>query len=187
MLRKIFLADKEVFKRIRANDRTVLGELFIVNEKPISSYIQKNGGSLEDAQDYLQEAIIILWQKVNSETLELSAKISTYLFAIARNKWMAESRRRKKHDYNSTQLEKISTNNDSLLDLIGEEEKNAVHDALQKLGSPCRELLLMYYFEERKMAEIARLLHFANSDVVKSKKYQCKKALEELLEKYINK
>ena len=187
MLRKIFLPDKEVLKRIRENDRTVLGELFIVNEKPIASYIQKNGGSLSDAQDYLQEAIIILWQKVNSATLELTAQISTYLFAIAKNKWMAESRRRKKHDYDVKKLEKISTNNDSLSDLIEDEEKNVLKGALQKIGSPCKELLLMYYFEERKMADIAVRMNFANSDVVKTKKYQCKKALEELLKKLINK
>lgn len=187
MLRKIFLPDKEVLKRIKTNDRTVLGELFIINEKPIASYIQKNGGSFSDAQDYLQDAIIILWQKVNSETLDLSAKISTYLFAIAKNKWMAESRRRKKHDYDIEKLEKLSTNNDSLLDIIEDEENSALKGALQKIGSPCKELLLMYYFEERKMADIAVRMNFANSDVVKSKKYQCKKALEEILKKFINK
>lgn len=186
MLRKIILSDKDVLRRIKENDRTVLGELFIVNEKPIVTYIRKNGGSLSDAQDYLQEAIIILWQKVNSETLELSARISTYLFAIAKNKWMAESRRRQKHDYDMDKLEKISTHSDGLIEVIEDEEKNAVKDALEKVGSPCKELLLLYYFEERKMADIAKLMNFANSDVVKAKKYQCKKALEELLKKFIN-
>lgn len=187
MLRKIFLSDREVLRRIRANDRTVLGELFIVNEKPVTVYILKNGGSISDAQDYLQEAIILLWQKVNSGTLQLTAKINTYLFAIAKNKSMAESRRKKKHDYDLTKLENISTNTNGLTGIIEDEEKHAVQRALEDVGSPCKELLLMYYFEERKMAEIARLLKFANSDVVKAKKYQCKKTLEKLLKQLLQK
>ena len=100
---------------------------------------------------------------------------------------MAESRRRKKHDYDIAKLEKLSTNHDGLLKVIEDEEKKAVRDALEKVGSPCRELLLMYYFDERKMADIAKLLKFANSDVAKAKKYQCKKALEKLLIQFINK
>ncbi|MGB6649412.1 MAG: sigma-70 family RNA polymerase sigma factor, partial [Bacteroidota bacterium] len=52
------------------------------------------------------------------------------------------------------------------------------------LGEPCRTLLLLFYWEERSMGEIAVELGFANADTAKSKKYQCKKALEKLLAPY---
>ena len=106
MLKRIFLSDKEILKRIQVNDRTILGELFITNERAITSYIKRNGGSNSDAQDLIQDAIIILWQNINAGRFELSAKVNTYLFAIAKNKWMAESRRRKKFDHNALNLEK---------------------------------------------------------------------------------
>jgi len=182
MLNRIFLSNKEILKRIQGNDRTILGELFVTNEQAITSYIKRNGGNSSDAQDLLQEAIIILWQNINARKFELSAKVSTYLFAIARNKWMAESRRRKKYDYNVINIEEKANETNSLNELIDDEEKNIVTEALQQLESPCKELLLLFYFEERKMADIAEILNFANSDVAKAKKYQCKKALEKLLQ-----
>ena len=52
---------------------------------------------------------------------------------------------------------------------------------MDKISLICRKILILFYFEERNMADIARLLKFANADVVKAKKYQCKKALEEAM------
>ena len=178
---KILLSDKEIIKRIQANDRTILGEIYLSNEHSIASYIKKNGGDSSDVQDLIQEAIIILWQKINAGQFELTAKISTYLFAIAKNKWMAESRRRKKYDHNILNIEQKAGTDNSLNAMINSEQKHMITQALEKLDSPCKELLLLFYFEERKMADIAGILNFANSDVAKAKKYQCKKALEKLL------
>jgi RNA polymerase sigma factor (sigma-70 family) len=68
------------------------------------------------------------------------------------------------------------------LDMMMEEERTAgLTAAMEKLEGRCRELLLLYYYEERSMEEIASTLGFANADTAKSKKYQCKKALERLL------
>ncbi len=181
MLKRIILSDKEIVKRIKANDRTVLGELYIINERLIRGYIKNHGGGQAEIQDLLQEAIIVLWQKINSGQFELNAKISTYLFAIAKNKWMAEMRRRKKFDHNIESLENKSDGINSLENIIDDEQKNLLTKALEKLEPPCKELLLLFYFEERNMTEIAKLLNFANSNVAKAKKYQCKKALEKLV------
>ena len=185
MLKKIFHSDKEIIKRIRTNDRSVLGEIFLMNQKPVISYIKKNGGDQSDAQDMLQEAIIVLWQNITSGHYEQTARISTYLFAIAKNKWMAESRRRHKLDFDLQKAEILNKPENSLDMVVENEENEIVNRALLELGSPCRELLLMFYFEERKMEEIAALLGFANRDVVKAKKYQCKKALQKILNNYI--
>jgi RNA polymerase sigma factor (sigma-70 family) len=57
----------------------------------------------------------------------------------------------------------------------------AVQKAMEQIGNPCRDLLLLFYWEEQSMEEIAVKLGFANADTVKSKKYQCKKSLEHLL------
>lgn len=65
--------------------------------------------------------------------------------------------------------------------LAGSDMAAAVAAALDRLGEPCRTLLLLYYWEERSMEEIAAQLKFANADTAKSKKYQCKKALERIL------
>jgi len=41
---------------------------------------------------------------------------------------------------------------------------------------------MLYYFEERSLEEITKILKFSNTNVTKSKKYQCKKSLESVLQ-----
>jgi RNA polymerase sigma factor (sigma-70 family) len=66
-------------------------------------------------------------------------------------------------------------------DLMQTELSAAIAAAVAKLGEPCRTLLVLFYWEERSLQEIAQQMHFANTDTVKSKKYQCKKSLEKIL------
>ncbi len=178
--------DREFIQRIKTNDRTVLGELFMKYQRMISVYVLKNGGDKNDAEDIIQETIIVLWQKVNSDSLQLTVKLGTYLLAIAKNKWMAELRKRRKISPQDIS-ENISNGNPSSLDdLVNEEKIEYVRKALEMLQPICKKLLLLYYFEEKNMKEIAKILNLANADVAKSKKYQCKKNLEEILQENIN-
>jgi RNA polymerase sigma factor (sigma-70 family) len=177
--------DREFIQRIKANDRTVLGELFLKYQRMISSFILKNGGDKNDAEDIIQETIIVLWQKINSDSLHLTVKLGTYLQAIAKNKWMAELRKRRKISAQDID-DNISDGNPSSLDeLVNEERVEHVRKALDMLQPICKELLLLYYFEEKNMNQIAKILNLANADVAKSKKYQCKKGLEEILKENI--
>jgi len=178
--------EKEYIQRIKTNDRSVLGELFIEYQRMISGYILKNGGNKNDAEDVLQETIIVLWQKVSSDSLQLTVKLGTYLMAIAKNKWMAELRKRKR--IVSQEIpDHISDGNPTSLDsLLSQEKIESVRQALNMLQPICKKLLLLYYFEEKSMKEISKILNLANTDVAKSKKYQCKKNFEEILKEQLN-
>ena len=173
--------DREFIQRIKTNDRTVLGELFLRYRRMISGYVLKNGGDENDAEDIIQETIIVLWQKVNSDALQLTVKLGTYLLAIAKNKWLAELRKRKKISPQVIDENITNGNPSSLEELVTEEKIEYVRSTLDMLQPICKKLLLLYYFEEKNMKEIAKILNLANADVAKSKKYQCKKSLEELL------
>lgn len=173
--------DQIIIERIRANDRYVLGDLFIKFEKLIVHHIQSNGGTRDDGADILQESIIVLWQQVVSGKFELTSRLSTYLLAIAKNKWLAELRRRRRL-VNENIADDLSDDKPSALEqLVDDEYVRRLHKAMEHIQPLCRQILLLFYFEERSMEEIAQLLNFANTNVAKSKKYQCKKALQEIL------
>ncbi|HFE63150.1 MAG TPA: sigma-70 family RNA polymerase sigma factor [Caldithrix sp.] len=181
MLKLNFFSDREIIKRIQTNDRTVLGELFTRYQRLVFSYIQNHGGSQEDAEDMLQEAIIVLWQKVNSGTFQLSARLSTFILAVAKNKWMAQMRKRKRLSGENLPENTANGNLSSLKVALDKEQIEIVREALEQIQPVCKKILLLFYFEERSLSDITRILNFANADVVKSKKYQCKKSLEMIL------
>ena len=64
-----------------------------------------------------------------------------------------------------------------------DEQSVAVRNALDRLGEPCRSLLVLFYWEEASMDEIARRLGLANAATAKSKKYQCKEQLKRLMDR----
>jgi RNA polymerase sigma factor (sigma-70 family) len=181
MLNLKYFSDRQIIQRIKENDRTVLGEIYIKYEKPVHSYIKKHGGDNFDAEDMLQESIIVLWQNVNNGKFDLSSKLGTYLVAVAKNKWRAQLR--KSNKISGSELPESSTNpNENPLQLILTEEKeNIIKKAFKLIHPICKQLLMLFYFEERSLEEITKILKFANTDVTKSKKYQCKKSLEAAL------
>ena len=187
MLRLNLLNDKTLIRRIQENDRTVLGDVYAKFRKMVISHIKNHGGSNEEAEDIYQESIIVFWQNVSSDKFELTAKISTYLVAVAKNKWMVELRKRK---FNITEDPPENTQNDDPLildEMIENEDSEKIRTALDQIQPVCKKLLILFYFEERSMEEIAQILQFANPNVAKSKKYQCKDALKKMLLKNIEK
>ena len=168
---------------MQENDRTVLGEIYVKYEKQVINYIKSHGGDDFDAEDMLQESIIVLWQNVNNGKFDLSSKLGTYIVAVAKNKWRAQLRKCNK--LSGTEISDSTVNPDeSPLELIlsGESEK-LVKAAFDLIKPICKELLLLFYFEERSLEEITKMLKFSNTNVTKSKKYQCKKSLEAILQK----
>jgi RNA polymerase sigma factor (sigma-70 family) len=131
----------------------------------------------------LQEAIIVLWQQVCSGKFKLTAKLSTYLLGVVKNKWRAELRKRSRMSEESA-AQALNGNPTALETVLGDEEQEAVHRALEELQPVCKKLLFLFYFEERTLEDIAGIMGFAGTDVVKSRKYQCKKALERILRNY---
>jgi RNA polymerase sigma factor (sigma-70 family) len=186
MLRLKIFPDQDFIERIKADDRTVLGEIFIRFERMVHHYITSHGGGKVDAEDILQESVIVLWQKVNSGNFELTSKMSTFIMGVAKNKWMAELRKRNRISGQEIPYN-LPANNPTTLDkVIASEKMEILRSAFELIQPICKKILLLFYFEEKCLEEIAKTLNFANSDVVKSKKYQCKKLLEEVLKKQFN-
>lgn len=177
----IYSSDRRIVERIRKNDRTVLGELFIEYERLVIDQVRRLGGNTTAAEDLLQEAIIVLWQNVISGRFEVTSKISTYIAAVVKNRYLSEQRKKGSTRPLSTEINPKDPD-PSPLDLFLDQEKNRLIDeAMHKLNEVCRKILIMFYFEKRALADIALSLNFANEQVAKSKKYQCKKALKDIL------
>lgn len=174
--------DRRLLDQIRGGDEGGLVILFESNRKPIRSLVSKNSGNVDDADDVLQESLIVLWERVRSGKFDRTAKLSTFLYATARNIWFSRLRHKAKEIPRDIDPENHSDDSPSPLEeLVATEEVSLVQEALGNIGEQCRKLLLLFYWEELTMEEIADRLGLANADTTKAKKYQCKKALVKAL------
>ena len=80
--------DQQLLLRLSAGDKDVLVSLYRSHFSMIRNYISKNNGRTEDAEDLLQDALVVLWQKVHQGNFILSSKLSTYIMAICKNLWL---------------------------------------------------------------------------------------------------
>ena len=175
--------DVRILDQIRKGDEEALVTLYRANEKQVAAFVMGNSGTSDDAEDMLQEALVILWERVRTGCYERTAKISTFIFGIVKNLWLRRLARARREIVASMDDDPPPSGDASPLEeMIENEESVRIASALETLGDPCKKLLLLYYWEEVSMEEIAAQLGFANADTVKSKKYQCKKALQKLLE-----
>jgi RNA polymerase sigma factor (sigma-70 family) len=178
--------DAKILDLIRTGNDEGLVMLYRANRKPILTYVLRNGGTEDDAEDLLQEALIVLWERIRAHRFEYNARLSTFVYATVKNIWRRRLARRRHESHADIEQDSGHIENATALDIMIEsEEAQRVHRALEQLGEPCRTLLIMFYWEDRSMDDIATAMHFANAATAKSKKYQCKKALQRLLKERV--
>ena len=76
----LYKTDLEIIAGIRQGDHTALSVLYKEHFGAINHFILNNNGSGDDAKDVYQEAVIIFYEKVTQDSLELNCKISCLLY-----------------------------------------------------------------------------------------------------------
>jgi len=174
--------DARILDLIRKGDEEALVMLFEENRRPIFAYVTRNNGAADDAEDMLQESLVILWERVRSGRFEYAAKLSTFLYATVKNLWSRRLAKLRREIPSEVDPDIHPDGNPSALDaLIDAEDAEIVRKALDRIGEQCKKLLMLYYWDELAMEEIAARMGFANAETAKAKKYQCKKALEKAM------
>ena len=180
---RLLKTDAQLIAAIKQGNDSALGILYSRYLRMIIKYMLDNNGSEEEAKEYLQDALVILWEKVMNNEFEIKAKISTFLYAVIKNRWISELARRKKF----TNFDNLNPDTTATASVESEIQENETTEIVKKcmaqLDPLCRKILTYYYYDQKSMAQISRLTGLANENVAKTKKYQCKKALEELVRK----
>ena len=166
--------ETEIFERICKGDEKALELLYKKYYRMMTKLVITNSGTEDEARDVYQDALIVFWQKATSGNLVLTSKMSTYIYSICQNLWRKELDRKKR----LTNEEKDTA---VLLDTESNEREKILAKCIDQLGETCKKVLMLYYFEEMSMQDIADKLGFANTDTAKTKKYKCKKKLDELV------
>src|SRR5438105_15862886 len=116
----------------------------------VQSLVINNQGTIEDARDIFQEAMIVLYEKAKSDSIELHCQIKTYIYSVSRRLWLKRLQQLQKFvpDVNGM---------DQLLPVEEEveaaEKRNAdfhlMEKALMNLGEPCKSLLEAFYVHRK--------------------------------------
>lgn len=149
----------------------------------VGSYILKNNGSRQDAEDIFQETVVSFIEVVRKDKFRGESAVGTFLMSIARNLWLNELKKRNRSNYREQVFE--STRDEKEEDIswliAGREKQQQFREMLNRLGDQCRKILTLYYYENLPMKEILHHVPFGSEQVVRNKKYKCLQYLANLL------
>ncbi|MBC6492387.1 RNA polymerase subunit sigma-70 [Flavihumibacter stibioxidans] len=173
--------EKALLKGLAENDRKATETIYKENYNMVQSMIINNNGSVDDARDIFQEAMVVLYEKAKSGNFELSCQIKTYIYSICRRLWLKRLQQLNRYQ---TDVGGVEDSVPVEEDLEQQEQKNMEFHVMEKammgLGEPCRSLLDAFYLQKKSMTEIASGFGYTNADNAKTQKYKCLSRLKKL-------
>jgi RNA polymerase sigma factor (sigma-70 family) len=157
--------------------------LYITQFDITTRYVNQNSGNDEDAQDIFQELVLVFIELVKKNKFRGESSVSTFLYALTRNIWLNELKKRNRAKLRDEKFDKQQPGTDMDVShfIMHREMKTVLMRMVDNLGEPCKKILLAFYFDNLAMKDILLATAYDNEQVVRNKKYKCLKQLEELI------
>ena len=158
---------------LRRNDPAAMRALYKAHFPAVRQYVLQNSGTVSDAQDVFQEAVIVLWMSAKQDRLSTGTENGPggFLFRVAKNKWLdvvrSAAHKHMKVVHNDQVLDHRSDAPDDI-----EERITRLRGVYEKLDDKCRTILDQYYYERKDLATIAAGMG-VEEDSIRTIKYRC--------------
>ena len=155
----------DLITRTRAGEGEAFHLIFERYSRPIISFIYDMVGDAEAAEELMQETFVRAYKNLGS--LRMDAKLSTWLFGIAKNVARESLRGRQKSATRKVELddEMVRELRDTELPpddfLINKELNQVIQDALARLDEDKRLVFSLKIFQQQSYEEIASITGFS--------------------------
>jgi len=166
-----------ILKGLKKSDNDILRYVYRKYYSEIKFFVIKNSGSDEDAKDTFQEALIIIYKKLEGEGLELNCSFKTYLYSVSRLVWMRhlEKNRIKTDELSDNQV--FVEVDDDMEYVASEQDRYSLYQKhFLTLHKDCQTIMRLF-LEKVPLKEIQKRMNLKSEKYLKKRKYQCKEIL----------
>ena len=165
----------------------IITETYNNLQQPFFAFAAHNYNlSKYDSEDIFQDTMMAFHQNLlEGKINNLEGPFKTYVFSIGKHKIIDHLKNLKKEDMDIPVEDyqiPVTPEDDDLESLIMK-RKEIVYSEVKQMGNPCKEILLLYYWHEKNMQEIAEQMKYKSPDVAKTKKSLCMKKIASILTK----
>lgn len=176
----------DLIESIKHNQKNHLEDFYITQRENFLRWARSRYDlDSHELLDVYQDAVIVLYTNAIEGKLEgVEKSAEAYLFGIAKNLLMKASIKGKRTSYQEEiREEDVNSLDHSLYQKFDDDHnKKILAEAFKKLKGGCKEILTMFYFNKFRMDVIQERLGYDNTDVVKSRKHQCMKSLQKIIQ-----
>lgn len=153
-------------KKQSSTREAIVIKLYETTFPEVASFVRKMGGSLADAKDIFQDALVIYCERNLQQGFVPERGHSYYLKGISRHLWYKK--------YRDVKLN-VPLTEATAAALFEEDPKisSKLMYFLELSGKRCLELLSAFYYERLNMKEIAQRFGFSGERSATAQKYKC--------------
>jgi RNA polymerase sigma factor (sigma-70 family) len=172
--------EESLLEGIRLHDSDTLEYIYKKFYPSVKAFVNSNSGNDDDARDIFQEAIIVIYRKVNDESFVITCSFKTYVYAIVKNLWLKELERRRTGDVTLKTEGDFDVAEETLDGEPFGDPKSERFKLYQKhfltLSEDCQKVLRLF-FAKQSLKEISQVMGFGSEKYAKKRKFQCKEIL----------
>ena len=188
------MTDLEILQLIKEDNQKVITLVYKKYHDEFIRFVRKGFPKFntDSAEDAYSEGIHALYRNVkNGKLVSLSCDLKTYLFQIGKYKVIDELNRTSKTG-GSVSIEYLPP--EEILELDYFEEKDMqikktrlLDEIVSMLTEPCKTLLTLFWYDQKRDSEIVALMKYTSTDTVKNQRSRCMRTLKkEYLTKLVN-
>jgi len=156
--------DFVLMDKIKNDDRNAFAELYERYKHRLVNFFYQLGSDIKLAEDGLQEVFFRIWQY--RSRYQPRARVSTYLYRIAKNYWLNEVKRLKHRTVPIQSVEKDLLGQEVLSQQSGNQELiSSIKNAIDQLPEKEKMVLVLSEYQGLKYREIAEVLDIAEITV----------------------
>ncbi|QOZ51737.1 sigma-70 family RNA polymerase sigma factor [Bradyrhizobium sp. CCBAU 53338] len=173
------VSDEMLLKNIAEGDKAAMHIIFARYRERVSRFIKRLARNPAVVDDLVNQVFLDVWRSANR--FENRARVATWLFSIARFKAIGSWRERTHEDIDQDDALGIVDPLDTPdVALEHKDASGILRACIDKLAPAHREIIDMYYFREKPVAEVSGLIGIPEA-TVKSRLFYARKRLARIL------
>lgn len=183
---------QEILKGISENNHNVVQYIYDRYFKDIIRFIEKFGGSYDDATDIFQEGIIVIYEQMKRGDGDKIQNFKSYFYSICKFKWLNMVRDGKYGEFSNVEMEDILPSfeynvlSDKLNDIVEKERRVKIYfNSFMQLNSMCQKMIRFVAYGW-SVEDIASEMNLSVIYTYR-KRQNCLKKLTDIVEKSLKK
>jgi RNA polymerase sigma factor (sigma-70 family) len=169
-------------KALLNNDTKIIKAIYKDNFYKVKSFILKNKGQQQDAEDIFQKALLQLAVRYKKEQFVINTSFEAYLFTVCKNLWRRELNKTKIKVTKDAIIELKDDNQDIALAVLEQKRWELFTESLELISENCKQILKLY-FAKTSYAEMMNKFSYNSETVVRQRVFKCKNSLKQLVKK----
>jgi len=169
------MAEQILFNNTSATREQLFINLYKMAFPAVAKYVSNKGGTFDEAKDVFQDALVIYYEKLVTNPIQLNKNEQAYLVGIAKHLWLKKFR----ENIQLSRIDGQGDNFDVAEDDYSEPSANKLMYYLETTGQKCMQLLKAFYYDNLSANAIAGLFGYSGERSATVQKYKCMEKVRE--------